>query len=103
MPVTEASLRDALFRDGVPESLHNGIALYVLQGVRPGDFLSALLQNDLAGAVLHADIQNLTLIRRHVLFVENELPAACHGSVDAFDRWLDRGGLQGHTDESQAG
>lgn len=56
-----------------------------------GHFLQAVLANDLVDAITRADHMNLPVIRDIVLFAQNELPAECHGSRAAYQRWLQVG------------
>jgi hypothetical protein len=68
---------------------------YVERGGHVGDFLTMVLQNDLAGAVGHADSTNRDLLTEHVRFVFNELPADCWGSESAVKSWVAHDGLEG--------
>ena len=45
---------------------------YIVAKRRPGDFLRSLLCNDLKGAVLCADDQNLALIKIYLQWFHNE-------------------------------
>lgn len=68
---------------------------YVEHGIRPGHFLTALLRNDLRGAVTRADDDNLSTLIHWVGFVYQELPSGCHGSLDKVEEWVKIGGLDG--------
>lgn len=59
-------------------------------GYKPGDFLTAVMKNDLMDAMGRADIGN-----RHALFdictyVYNELPGSCHGNEEKFETWAEQ-------------
>lgn len=56
-------------------------------GYECGGFLTAVLENDLSGAVARADHINIKIIPDIVKYVFNELPAACWGSPEAVKRW----------------
>lgn len=56
----------------------------------PGGFLTAVLKNDLAEACGRADYQNAVMLWQIVSYIWNELPAACWGSPQPVDAWLER-------------
>lgn len=53
-----------------------------------GDFLTAVLENDLMGAMGRADEDNLLNMPAICAYVYNEMPSRCHGSVEQVDAWL---------------
>jgi len=71
----------------IPERMMAGIRLYVDHGVPPGGFLTAVLENDLSGAVGHADAENLRNLPAYVTYLYNEVPAACWGSPAKVAAW----------------
>jgi hypothetical protein len=70
----------------IPERMHAGICRWVLFGVRPGDFLCAVLRHDLMGAARMADDENQQLLYKYCLVLVNATPAACHGP-DSLKTW----------------
>jgi hypothetical protein len=64
------------------------IRRYVIQGVQPGDFLTAVITNDLRNAVGKADDENLPLLKLYVQWFYNEAPAPCWGSKQNMTEWL---------------
>lgn len=74
---------------GVPERMRPGIIRYVEQGVIPGEFLTAVITNDLKNAVLRADDENVNLLLEYVKFFYNWVPAACWGSQANMAGWID--------------
>ena len=62
---------------------------YVNHGLRPGDFLSAVIRNDLKEAVARADSENLRNLPAFVAYFYNEVPAICWGSSEAMDQWIE--------------
>ncbi len=52
-----------------------------------GDFLTAFLSNDLMKAISKADENSLAAFRHIMLFVHNELPSQCHGSLKKVEAW----------------
>lgn len=53
-----------------------------------GDFLRAVLENDLLTACAHADHINRTRLYRVVQFVYSQLPSPCYGSPEKVNAWL---------------
>jgi hypothetical protein len=68
--------------------LKDKIDAYVQQRMPVGNFLFALLSNDLKEAVGRADDTNVRLLREYVIYLYNEIPAACWGSPEKVDAWL---------------
>lgn len=58
-------------------------------GERPycGDFLRAVLSNNLMEAVGRADADNLRALPVIASYVYNELPGNCHGSPEIVEAW----------------
>jgi hypothetical protein len=73
----------------IPERMREGLKRYVIDRLRPGDFITAVVRNDLRNAVSRADDENLPLIPLYVQWFYNTAPARCHGSPEAFAEWLD--------------
>lgn len=78
-----------------PEASAESLYEYVQNGRRTGDFLEAVLVNDLYAAVNSADSTNSNLLREYVMFLYNHVPMVCRGSLDRYRKWVERGGLQG--------
>jgi hypothetical protein len=62
---------------------------YVNDRRKPGHFLCAVIQNDLAQAVGRADEHSIKVLRDIVGWFFNKAPAACWGSKERMDAWLD--------------
>ena len=60
----------------------SGMQRYVEHGIAPGDFLLAVLRNDLRTAVNCADSNNIEALVDWVVFCSNELPANIWGSPE---------------------
>lgn len=73
--------------DGLPEMLQHGAQMWINHGVAPGDFLSAVIRNDLKGACFYADDVNRHRLFEIVRWWYNEPPSACWGSVEKFEAW----------------
>jgi len=79
-------------------STKQGIIQFVVNGTRPGDFLQAVLRNDLLEAVTRADSDNLRDLRDITKFVYNCAPAKCWRTPEKVNGWIEAGGLKGQGD-----
>jgi len=79
--------------DMIPEYMHEGLLRYVLLGVQPGDFLTAILTNDYNKAVAHADADNRKALANYSIWLFNYAPMNCHGSREKYNIWREMGGL----------
>jgi hypothetical protein len=77
----------------IPERMLGALQRYVDHGIKPGDFLTAVLSNDLREACGRADDENQRLIFEYVKFLHNHVPSGCWGSPENVRNWLKRGGL----------
>ena len=81
------------FRDyHISDRMMPGIRRWIDYGITPGDFLWAVICNDLRGAVSCADDENLPNLPAFVAYFYNEAPAACWGSVEKATLWCDTAG-----------
>ena len=71
----------------LPEGLRSGMQLFVEEGRTPGSFLTAVLSNDLLGAVSYADSMNIKALPDIVRWVFYQVPSAAWGSRDKFQAW----------------
>jgi hypothetical protein len=76
--------------DSLPESLRGGMQRYIEEGILPGEFLQAVLSNDLLEAFSRADAHNTLLMPKIVAFVYCEMPGTSHGSPEAMRDWIKR-------------
>lgn len=67
----------------IPEYTKAALNRYIKHGIMPGGFLTAVLSNDLFGAVAHADSDNMLAIPDIVKFIYMECPSSCWGSRQA--------------------
>ena len=70
------------------ESTKNGIDQYVEHGIPTGDFLRAVLANDLMEAFGRADQENRRDLYEIAVYIYNETPSTCHGSYAIVDEWI---------------
>ena len=77
---------------GVPEHLTKAIVQFVYEGKPLDGFLSSVFADELYGAVMRADPESLAALKDTILFVYNELPGSCHGSLKRVIVWTEQGG-----------
>lgn len=66
----------------IPRRIREGLDRYACYGVPTGDFLRAVLSNNLMEAVGRADDDSLAAIQSICQYVHNALPGVCHGSPE---------------------
>lgn len=72
----------------LPVYMRPGLARYLRLGIRPGDFLCAVLANDLAEAVHRADPQNRAALSAYIEALDRAAPRDAWGSPDKVDGWV---------------
>jgi len=92
--MTREEVRDEigerLEKGGVPHHLRDAILRYLLGGIRPGDFLSAVISNNLFEAIGSADKESRDGLFSICSFFYNEVPAPCFGSPAKMETWLEK-------------
>jgi hypothetical protein len=81
-------LRDRLVFFDVPVRLHDGLVEYLATRRPTGDFLKAVLSNNLQEAALRADNVNECRLVDIVRFLVSCAPATSWGSPAAVTAWL---------------
>lgn len=81
----------------IPPYMRGGLNRYLLFGVPPGDFLEAVLCNDLVGAFAHADNYNSRHVRDYVQFLYDYAPRGSWGSKEKYHAWIKH-----HTEKRKA-
>ena len=90
-----------VFRDfTIPDYMRGGLDSYVRKGIKPGDFLLAVLSNDLIEAVGRADGNNARNLVAYVGFMYNVMPSASWGSPAKVKAWIKQRGLMGESYET---
>ena len=79
----------------LPTYMQGGMRRYIEEGVRPGDFLSAVLSNNFMDAWLRADNTNQKQMRKYAEFLYVYAPPESFGSETNFEAWIMAGGLKG--------
>jgi hypothetical protein len=72
------------------EYMAGAVQRYIEHGIPPGDFLTALFNNDLKEAFRRADAENTAAMREWVIFMVNEMPADAQGSPEKVWAWIKR-------------
>lgn len=75
----------------IPKRMMDELQRYIENRVSPGDFLTAVIQNDLKEAVSRADDENLINLPAYVAFLYNHAPIGCWGSRENFKCWIEEG------------
>lgn len=84
----EAALHSFKFQGNtIPQYMWPGILRYLQKGILPGDFLKAILSNDLRDACERADHNNAELLPTYVAFFYNRTPGICWGSKEKMLAW----------------
>ena len=72
----------------VPERMMGAIWRYIHQGTPPGDFLTAVIENNLCEALGRADDENLKNLPAFLAYFYNEAPGECWGSPEKRRVWV---------------
>lgn len=75
---------------GIPSYMIDGLVRYLVDHVPTGDFLRAVLENNLMRALDKADITNSPLLRNYARFLYNYAPLGSYGSRENVRKWLER-------------
>lgn len=71
----------------VPEHLQHGIIAYIVDGITPGAFVTAIVCNDLRRTFQSAAENSVKHIEAIVAFFYQKAPAGCWGDVESMVRW----------------
>ena len=72
----------------IPQRTIDGLTRYVENRIHPGDFLRAVLENNLSMAFGRADDENRECMYEIVAYIYTKLPAQSWGSEEKVYRWL---------------
>ncbi len=67
----------------IPHYMREGMIRYLLDGIPPGDFMAMVINNDLMGAIVHADQNNAKLLWDYGNFLSNYAPVGSFGYPEA--------------------
>lgn len=85
------SLRDY---KNIPATTVYDLCRYVLRGKGGGNFITAVVENDLKAAFQHADLSNIKGLWAIATWLYNRAPKMSHGSTVIVQNWRSMGGLQ---------
>jgi len=74
----------------IPDRMMGAVRRYIDDRRHPGDFLTAVICNDLSEAVSRADDENMRNLPAYVGYFYNEAPSQCWGNKGKMDEWLTR-------------
>lgn len=72
----------------ITDEITEALTRYIEHGIPTGGFLRCVLQNDLFGAVGHADTNNQERLTDIVFYIEQHLPPSSYGSKETVSSWL---------------
>lgn len=75
----------------IPEHCLRPLRRYIVEHCPVGDFLQAVLKNDLREAFMRADDVNFRAVGNYVRFLYNYAPSPCWGSPAAYEAWIAAG------------
>lgn len=81
-------------RKSIPPHMQGGLMAYIKKGCPPGDFLRAVLENNLYRAFTRADHINRDAMISYAAVLE-KLPIIAWGSPESVDYWIRVGGAEG--------
>ena len=76
----------------IKQSTIEQIDNYVKEGIPPGGFVRAVLENDLMGSCSRADEENAAALHDICSCIYNKVPTACYGSPEKVREWLNSKG-----------
>jgi hypothetical protein len=83
----------------IPPGMMPSILRYVDDGLPVGDFLRAVISNDLMGSVGRGDDINVKNLPAFCAYFHNHAPAECHGSQERYKAWIRKHETQENTPE----
>lgn len=85
-----ATSQDSLWNK-IPEHLRGGLTRYLNNHIKPGDFLTAVLTNNLMGAFKTGDEKSLASIKDIIAYLYWEVGMDCYGTQEKFNSWIVKG------------
>ncbi|KKL26750.1 hypothetical protein LCGC14_2392130 [marine sediment metagenome] len=73
---------------GIPNYTLAALKRYLDNGIPPGHFLTAVLENNLVEAETRADIENSKALKDIIMYVYWEMPSHSWGSPEKVARWI---------------
>ena len=79
----------AMNKCGIPEYTRPGLIAFYERGWPPGDFLIAVINNDLKEAVGRADDTNIHLLKNYIMWFYNHAHSGSWGFTGAVAKWCE--------------
>ena len=74
----------------IPNHCREGMLLYIENGIIPGDFLRAVLENNFVEVIGRADLINRRELENYAGFLYWEMPSGSWGSREKVLEWSER-------------
>lgn len=84
-----------MMKADIPEHCRDGLIEYLVEGRSVGQFLTAIIENNLMEAVKRADDQNRFALWNYAFFIYNHAPVGSTGSKEHMAKWQEHHGLRG--------
>ena len=91
----QQEIKSMINYESIPEHIQGGVQQYIEQGIIPGQFLQAVIRNDLIDSFARADDVNRDKLFDIVRFFYNEAPAECWRSEKKMIAWHQKRGING--------
>lgn len=88
MEFSKTEMETRAHASALPSYMIPGLMRYLVDRVEPGDFLMAVLENDLRRACERADDVNRATLANYVQFLYNYAPSPAWGSKEKVRAWL---------------
>ncbi len=72
----------------IPERMMPGIQRYIEERILPGNFLTAVICNNLKHAVMYADDENIRNLPAYASYFYSKAPIECWGSEEKMKAWI---------------
>ncbi len=93
--LSKLKLHSTFYGMSIPDYMHEGLARFVATGQLPGNFLQAVLCNNLKESVAQADDKNMFVLPAYANWMYNHAPSEAQGSHEKMMVWRSIGGLAG--------
>jgi len=73
------------------QDYYDTIRRFLTKGINPGQFMTAVLSNNLMDAMARADEETVGDLKSITMFIYNDVPGMCHGTRAKVSEWLQGG------------
>lgn len=85
--IDTSELSAAMELHQIPEYMRGGLLRWIEHAIEPGEFLRAVLRNDLRQACELADDNNRERLAQYLKVLYSSAPGGCWGSIEKYERW----------------